>query len=187
MWIRVCACVWICVFVCINKRTYTLYYMYLSNTTHSATVADYLVIFVANQFALVEGIMACLWDLFPRFLRWRALVLAIFAAVAFLLGICMTTQVSYIATFGMAVVISTFETGESVTRSASFSITFSPSHFVCSPPLLPSSPSSFFCHFFILHLLDLLVHLSSRLLHLRLSSSFFCTSCMILPYISYFF
>ena len=117
--------------------------MYLSNTTRSSTVADYLVIFVANQFALVEGIMACLWDLFPRFLRWRALVLAIFAAVAFLLGICMITQVSYIATFGMAVVVSTFETWESITRSASFSIIFSPSHFVSSPHLLPSSPFLF--------------------------------------------
>ena len=169
MWIRVCACVWICVFVRINMRTYTMYYMYLSHTTHSATVADYLVIYVANQFALVEGIMACLWDLFPRFLRWRALVLAIFVAVAFLLGICMITQVSYIATFGMAVVISTFETGESVTRSASFSFTFSPSHFVSSLRLLPSSPTSSFCHFLDLLLLDLLVHLSSR--YLRSSSS----------------
>ena len=155
--------------MCINKRTYTLYYMYLSHTTHSATVADYLVIYVANQFALVEGIMACLWDLFPRFLRWRALVLAIFAAVAFLLGICMITQVSYIATFGMAVIISAFETGESVTRSASFSIILSPSHFVSSPHLLPSSPSSSFCHFLVLLLLDLLVHLSSS--YLRSSSS----------------
>ena len=67
--------------------------------------------------------MACLWDLFPRWIRWRMVILAVFAVAEFLLGIVMITQVSQ-SCVSIAVVTSTPETGTLLhdhLSSASFS------------------------------------------------------------------
>ncbi|XP_076461637.1 sodium- and chloride-dependent taurine transporter-like [Babylonia areolata] len=44
-----------------------------------------------SQFAAVEGILTSLGDVFPRWLRWRAVILCVFVLCAFLLGISMVT------------------------------------------------------------------------------------------------
>ncbi|KAL8609384.1 hypothetical protein ACOMHN_019874 [Nucella lapillus] len=45
-----------------------------------------------SQFACVEGIMTGVWDMFPRWRKWRMLILFVFIVTAFLLGITMITQ-----------------------------------------------------------------------------------------------